>query len=90
MYDLFTSAVLFFLLAPGVIVTLPPGASSHTAAFVHAVVFFLVQQYLPQFVPNWGIWIAGAGVLAIKLFLARRAALAAQSSPFGTIMGGRR
>lgn len=89
MYDLFTSAVLFFVLAPGVIITLPPGASSHTAAFVHAVVFYLVQQYLPQYVPNWGIWITGAGVLAIKMFMARRAAMAA-ASPFGAVMGGRR
>ena len=90
MYDLFTSAVLFFLLAPGVIVTLPPGAASHTAAFVHAVVFYLVQQYLPQYVPNWGIWIIGAAVLVIKLFLARRAAAAAAASPLGALMGGRR
>lgn len=87
MYDLFTSAVLFFLLTPGVIVTLPPGASAHVAAVVHGVVFYLVQTYLPTYVPNWGIWIAGAGVLAIKLFMARRAAQAAAASSF---LGGRR
>lgn len=90
MYDLFTSAVLFFLLAPGVVITLPPGASSHVAAFVHAVVFYLVQTYLPMYVPNWGIWIAGAAVLAIKMLIARRQAAAAASSPLSGLTGARR
>lgn len=88
MYDLFTSAILFFLLAPGVILTLPPGASAHVAALVHAVVFYLVQTYLPNYVPSWGIWIVGAGILAIKVFLARPAA---PPSPLGMFTGaGRR
>jgi hypothetical protein len=35
-------AVLFFLLVPGVLVTLPPGGKKMTVAFTHAVVFALV------------------------------------------------
>jgi hypothetical protein len=37
-------AVLFFLLVPGVLVTLPPGGKKMTVALVHAVVFALVYQ----------------------------------------------
>jgi hypothetical protein len=36
------AAVLFFVLTPGVVVYLPPGASPLTAAAVHAVVFAVV------------------------------------------------
>jgi hypothetical protein len=47
------SAVLFFVLSPGVLLTLPPGGrgifmsgqTSVLAALVHAVVFALVSQY---------------------------------------------
>jgi hypothetical protein len=35
-------AVLFFLLAPGVLVTLPPGGSRMTVLLTHAVVAGLV------------------------------------------------
>ena len=35
-------AVLFFLLVPGVLVTLPPGGKTMTVAFTHAVVFALI------------------------------------------------
>jgi len=37
-------AVLFFVLVPGVLVTLPPGGKKLTVALVHAVVFALVYQ----------------------------------------------
>lgn len=37
-------AVLFFVLVPGVLVTLPPGGKKLTAALVHAVVFVLIYQ----------------------------------------------
>jgi hypothetical protein len=33
------AAVLFFLLTPGVLVTLPPGASRMTVNLIHAAVF---------------------------------------------------
>jgi hypothetical protein len=40
---------LFFLLVPGVLVTLPQGGSKFTVAFVHAIVFvlgYMVLQYI--------------------------------------------
>jgi hypothetical protein len=36
------AAVLFFLLTPGVLLSLPPGGSRTTVALTHAVVFGLV------------------------------------------------
>jgi hypothetical protein len=36
------AAVLFFLLTPGVLLSLPPGGSRTTVALTHAVVFALV------------------------------------------------
>ena len=35
-------AVLFFLLTPGVLITLPPGASQMTVAATHSTVFGVV------------------------------------------------
>ena len=51
-------AVLFFVLSPGVLVTLPPGPSgkvymsretSLQAAAVHAVVFVIVSQFVMEY-----------------------------------------
>jgi hypothetical protein len=39
------AAVLFYLLTPGVLVSLPPGGSRTTVAVTHAVVFSLVWCY---------------------------------------------
>jgi hypothetical protein len=36
------AAVLFFLLTPGVLLSLPPGGSRTTVALTHAVVFAVV------------------------------------------------
>lgn len=52
------AALLFFLLSPGVLVTLPPGSkgvfmsgqTSVMAALVHAVVFVVVSHYVWQYV----------------------------------------
>ena len=71
MYDLFTSALLFILLTPGVLITLPPGASPLVAAIVHAIVFYLVQAYLTPYLPNWGIWIIAALVILGKAYASR-------------------
>jgi hypothetical protein len=79
MYDLLTSSVLFVLLVPGVLVTLPPGGGIW-AAVVHAIVFYVVQRFVAAYVPWWGIWVAAAVVLALKLF----------STPAAPTMGGRR
>jgi hypothetical protein len=57
---LIIAAVLFFVLSPGVVLTLPPGGrgvfysgqTSVTAAAVHAVVFFAVGYVLLYGVPG--------------------------------------
>jgi hypothetical protein len=36
------SAVLFFILTPGILLSLPPGGSKITVALTHAIVFGLV------------------------------------------------
>ena len=38
-------AVLFFVLTPGILLSLPPGGSKMVVALVHAVVFALVFQF---------------------------------------------
>jgi len=43
-------AVLFYLLTPGVLVSLPPGASRMTTNLTHAVVFGLVWCYTHKMV----------------------------------------
>jgi hypothetical protein len=68
MYDIFTTAYLFFLLAPGFLITLPPGASIMTAAAIHAVIFFFVLQYLSLYVPWWAIWVVGVSTVSYKLY----------------------
>ncbi len=37
------AAVLFYLLSPGVLVRLPPGASPNVVLMTHAIVFALVH-----------------------------------------------
>lgn len=39
------AAVLFYLLTPGVIVSLPPGASHTTTTLTHAAVFGLAWHF---------------------------------------------
>jgi len=48
-FKLFVMAVLFFLLTPGVVVALPPGASLLTQAAVHSLVFVVVMCLLKSF-----------------------------------------
>lgn len=43
---LLTTAIMFYLLTPGVLVSLPPGAGFQTQAMVHAVVFALVHKFV--------------------------------------------
>jgi len=37
---------LFFILTPGILVTLPPGGSKYMVALVHAIIFGLVTMFL--------------------------------------------
>jgi len=38
-------AVLFYVLTPGILLALPPGASFHVQAAVHAVVFSVALKF---------------------------------------------
>ena len=38
--------ILFFLLTPGILLSLPPGGSKYTVAATHALVFGLVTWFL--------------------------------------------
>lgn len=58
MYDLLTSSILFVILVPGVLLTLPP-TGGIMAAIVHAIVFYVVQAYVSIYVPWWAIWVVG-------------------------------
>jgi hypothetical protein len=83
MYDLLTSSVLFLVLVPGVLVTLPP-TGGLVAAVVHAVVFYVIQRYVAQYVPWWGIWVLAAVAVVLKL------TTAAAPASTGMFSGGRR
>lgn len=48
-FKLAVMALLFFVLTPGVVVALPPGASLLTQAAVHSVVFVVVLCVLKRF-----------------------------------------
>jgi hypothetical protein len=43
---LLTTALLFFLLTPGVLLSLPPGGGLYTVAAVHAIVFALAHKFI--------------------------------------------
>ena len=45
-------AVLFFVLSPGILLSLPPGGSKVTVAATHAVVFALVYTLTHKMVWN--------------------------------------
>jgi len=47
------AAVLFYILTPGVLVSLPPGGSRTTVALTHAVVFGVVWHFTHKKV--WGL-----------------------------------
>jgi hypothetical protein len=84
MYDLFTSSILFLVLVPGVLVTLPPGGGI-TAAVVHAIVFYVVQRYVAAYVPWWGIWIIAVVAVLLKVFGG-----SSSPAPTSAFSGGRR
>jgi hypothetical protein len=67
MYDIVTTAALFFLLVPGLLVSLPPGGSALIVAAVHAAVFYALLRYASIFVPWWLVWLVVAGVVAMKM-----------------------
>ena len=82
MYDIITTSLLFFVLAPGVLLTLPPGGSPLIVGLVHTVVFFVVIQFLSRYIPWWGIWIAAALVAGIAMYRGSLVAAPA-AGPYG-------
>jgi hypothetical protein len=72
MYDILTTAYLFFLLAPGVFLTL--GTGPLMAAAIHAVVFYLILQYVSLYVPWWAVWVVGVSLVGFKLWSSRSVA----------------
>jgi hypothetical protein len=66
MYDILTTAYLFFLLCPGVLLTL--GTSSMMAAAIHAVVFYVILQYVSLYVPWWAVWVIGVPLVTYKVY----------------------
>ena len=47
------TAVLFFLLTPGIILSLPPGGSKVTVAITHAIVFATLCILLQNTIMGW-------------------------------------
>jgi len=66
MYDLITVALLFVVLAPGVVLNLGP--SPLIAALIHAAVFYAILRFVSAYVPWWGVWIVAAVVIGGKLY----------------------
>lgn len=48
-FYLLTTALLFFVLTPGILLSLPPGGSQMTVAATHAVVFAVVHKLLHMY-----------------------------------------
>ena len=55
----FYSAIIFFILSPGVLLRLPPNGSKMTVAAVHAVVFAVVLYFTSGFVWRLSMSIPG-------------------------------
>ena len=49
----YLSVILFFLLTPGILVSLPPGGSKYTVALVHALVFGLIMWFIQSRSSNY-------------------------------------
>jgi len=50
----FFAMLLFFVLSPGVLLSLPKGGNVMTKAFVHALVFGLIFYLTHKAVSDWG------------------------------------
>jgi hypothetical protein len=65
MYDIFTTTYLFFLLSPGVLLSIGSGMM---AAAIHMVVFFVILQYVSLYVPWWAVWLVGVPLVTLKVY----------------------
>jgi hypothetical protein len=67
MYDLITTALLFLLLTPGVLLSLPSSAHGDImTALVHALVFWIILRFMTTMIPWWVIWVAAIGLVGYK------------------------
>jgi hypothetical protein len=53
------SAILFFVLSPGVLLRLPSNGSKFVVAGVHALVFGIVLYFTAHFVWRWSVSMEG-------------------------------
>jgi len=44
--------ILFFILSPGIILTIPPYGNRVTAAFFHAIIFTLTLYFFNEYIMN--------------------------------------
>jgi len=54
-------AFLFFILTPGIVLTLPPKGSKTIIAITHAIVFAIIWTLIHKSIWNWGVnngWIS--------------------------------
>jgi hypothetical protein len=68
MYDLLTTALIFVLLTPGVLLSLP--SSSHgdiMTALVHALVFWIVLRFVASRISWWVIWLVAIVAIGYKM-----------------------
>jgi hypothetical protein len=68
MYDLLTTALIFVLLTPGLLLSLP--SSTHgdlTTALVHALVFWIVLRFVASRISWWVIWLVAVVAIGYKM-----------------------
>ena len=69
MYDLFTTALLFVVLTPGVLLSLPSSAHGDiTTALVHALVFWIILRFVSGYISWWVIWLIALAVIGYKFY----------------------
>jgi hypothetical protein len=66
------TALLFFVLTPGIVLSLPPKGSKLTVAAVHAVVFALIFTFTHKLVWDWGV---SSGLIVKDAFTGGNAAM---------------
>ena len=64
MYDLFTTALLFVVLTPGVLLSLPSSAHGDiTTALIHALVFWIILRFVSGYISWWVIWLVAIAAI---------------------------
>ena len=72
------AALLFFLLTPAILVSLPPKGGKFTVAAVHALVFALIFHFTHKLVWRFGVSLEG---MATKATMGGAATAAATTEP---------